>query len=63
MEQEFIKMGQSELQAKLLSWACTTGEMRNHQAVNAKQVTFCRNLHIVRKTFGKSSKYDTQITA
>ena len=35
MEQEFIKMGHSELRAKLLSWACSTGEMRNHQAVNA----------------------------
>ena len=35
MEQEFVRIGKSELQAKLLSWACTTGEMRNHQAVNA----------------------------
>ena len=35
MEQEFMKKGRSELQAKLLSWACSTGEMRNHQAVKA----------------------------
>ena len=35
MEKEFIKVGNSHLDAKLLAWACSTGEMRNHQAVHA----------------------------
>ena len=35
MENEFIKIGRSPFESKLLAWACSTGEMRNHQAVNA----------------------------
>ena len=33
MEDKFISIGRTKLEAKLLSWACSTGEMRNHQAV------------------------------
>ena len=35
MEAKFKNLGISGLDSKLLSWACTTGEMRNHQAVKA----------------------------
>ena len=35
MEKSFIQTGSSRLEAKLLAWACSTGEMRNHQAVHA----------------------------
>ena len=35
MEAAFLKTGRSLLESKLLSWACTTGEMRNHQAVKS----------------------------
>ena len=34
-EKEFEAIGKSRLESKLLSWACTTGEMRNHQAVKS----------------------------
>ena len=34
MEQGFISIGKTKLQSRLLSWACSTGEMRNHQAVS-----------------------------
>ena len=33
MENGFISIGKSLLESKLLSWACCTGEMRNHQSV------------------------------
>ena len=35
MESQFRNAGVSRLDSRLLSWACTTGEMRNHQAVKA----------------------------
>ena len=35
MEKTFVTMGRTVIESKLLSWACTTGEMRNHQAVKA----------------------------
>ena len=35
METKFKSIGRSDLEAKLLSWCCSTGEMRNHQAVKA----------------------------
>ena len=35
MEEKFLQTGISKLDSKLLSWSCTTGEMRNHQAVKA----------------------------
>ena len=35
MENRFLQYGKSLLEAKLLSWACSTGEMRNHEAVKA----------------------------
>ena len=34
-EKEFEATGKSKLESKLLSWACCTGEMRNHQAVKS----------------------------
>ena len=33
MEDKFVSIGSSRLESKLLSWACSTGEMCNHQAV------------------------------
>ena len=33
MEHKFVMAGRTQFEAKLLSWACSTGEMRNHQAV------------------------------
>ena len=33
MEKMFVEIGRTPLESKLLSWACSTGEMRNHQAV------------------------------
>ena len=33
MENRFLETGRSPMESKLLSWACSTGEMRNHQAV------------------------------
>ena len=35
MEQKFKEGRRTPMESKLLSWACTTGEMRNHQAVKA----------------------------
>ena len=35
MEKIFVTMGRTNFESKLLSWACSTGEMRNHQAVSA----------------------------
>ena len=35
MHAAFVSIGRSNLEAKLLSWACSTGEMRNHMAVKA----------------------------
>ena len=35
MHAGFVSTGRSELEAKLLSWACSSGEMRNHMAVKA----------------------------
>ena len=35
MEEKFISIGKTRLESKLLSWACSTGEMRNHQAVKS----------------------------
>ena len=35
MEKKFVRLGNSDFEAKLLAWTCSTGEMRNHQAVNA----------------------------
>ena len=35
MEESFLHIGKTPLEAKLLSWACSTGEMRNHEAVKA----------------------------
>ena len=33
MEKSFLTIGRTKLESKLLAWACSTGEMRNHQAV------------------------------
>ena len=33
MEEQFQEAGRTPMESKLLSWACSTGEMRNHQAV------------------------------
>ena len=33
MENKFREIGRTPMESKLLSWACCTGEMRNHQAV------------------------------
>ena len=33
MEKKFTEIGRTPMESKLLSWACSTGEMRNHQAV------------------------------
>ena len=35
MEEKFLAIGKSKFESKLLSWACSTGEMRNHQAVKS----------------------------
>ena len=35
MEVEFKSIGCTNLEAKLLSWSCRSGEMRNHQSVRA----------------------------
>ena len=35
MEFKFKSIGCTNLEAKLLSWSCRTGEMRNHQSVKA----------------------------
>ena len=35
MEKTFISLGRTVTESKLLSWACSTGEMRNHQAVKS----------------------------
>ena len=35
MENQFHSMGKTCLESKLLAWACSTGEMRNHQAVKS----------------------------
>ena len=35
METMFREIGRSPLESKLLSWACSTGEMRNHESVKA----------------------------
>ena len=34
-ESHFISQGKSKLESKILSWACSTGEMRNHMSVRA----------------------------
>ena len=33
METMFREVGRTPLESKLLSWACSTGEMRNHESV------------------------------
>ena len=35
MEKKFNQGGRTPLESKLLSWACSTGEMRNHEAVKS----------------------------
>ena len=35
MEEQFLGVGRTKLEARLLSWSCMTGEMRNHMALCA----------------------------